>query len=93
MSYKEEIDVVLFIVINCVRVIKLREIILGNDDDFYVKRIVFGWGVVGMVVLDICEGEESVSVNCVVAYEVLFSLKKMCYFVFKTYVKEVFNLV
>ena len=44
-----------------------------------------------MVALDTCEGEESVSVNCVAAYEVLFSPKKMCHFVLKTHAKEVLN--
>lgn len=53
MFYRDDLDVGLFFGINCVWVIKLREVILGNDDDFYVKRIVFGWGVIGMVILDI----------------------------------------
>ena len=78
--------------INCERAIKPREIISGNDDDPYAKRTALGWGVVGMVALDTCEGEESVGVDRVAAYEIPFSTKKMCHFVcFKTHTKEILN--
>ena len=89
MPYKEEIDVALLLGINCARAIKPREIIPGNDDDPYAKRTALGWGVVGMVALDTCEGEESVGVDRVATYEVPFSPKKMCHFVLKTHTKEV----
>ncbi|XP_068674508.1 uncharacterized protein [Montipora foliosa] len=91
IPYKEEIDVALLLGINCARAIKPREIIPGNDDDPYAKRTALGWGVVSMVALDTCEGEESVGVNRVPSYEVPFSPKKMCHFVLKTHAKEVIN--
>ena len=53
MPCKEEIDVALLLGINSACGIKPRKIIPGNDDDPYAKRIALGWGVVGMVALDI----------------------------------------
>lgn len=42
-------DVGFFIGVNCMKVIKLREVIFGVDDDFYVVWIIFGWGVIGIM--------------------------------------------
>lgn len=91
MLYNDNLDVGLFLGINCARVIKLREIILGSDDDFYAKRIVFGWGVIGMVLFCVSECEE-LGVNRIFSREVQYDLKKICYFIFKAYTKEIFNL-
>ena len=50
---KEEVDVALLLGINSACGIKPREIIPGNYDDPYPKRIALGWGLLGMVALDI----------------------------------------
>lgn len=49
MFLNEDIEVGFFIGFNCSRVIKLLEVILGKENDFYVKKIVFGWGIIGVV--------------------------------------------
>lgn len=49
MFFDIGVEIGLLIGVNCFRAIKLYEVILGNDDDFYVKRIVFGWGIIGEI--------------------------------------------
>lgn len=92
MFYREDVEVGLFIGVNCIWVIKLIEVIFGREDDLYVKKIVFGWGVIGVVNLIKNEEDDSYCIcYCIVFLEVNFSNgKRMCYFVFKIKVKEIF---
>ena len=53
MPCKEEVDVALLLGIFSACGIKPREIIPGNYDDPYPKRIALGWGLLSMVALDI----------------------------------------
>ena len=94
MPYDEHVDVSLLLGINCARAIKPREIISGNDDDPYAKRTALGWGVIGLVTSGTCKYDDaSIGVNRIVAREVQFNTKKICYFALKMHTKEIVSPV
>ena len=45
MPYRSDVAVGLLIGTSCIRAIKPREIITGNDDVPYAKRTILGWGI------------------------------------------------
>lgn len=49
LFFNESFNVGVFIGFNCFKVIKLREIVVGRSEDFYVVWIFFGWCIVGLV--------------------------------------------
>ena len=94
MPYNEHVDVSLLLGINCARAIKPREIISWNDDDPYAKRTALGLGVIGLVTSGACKYDDaSIGVNRIIAHEVQFSTKKICYFALKTHTKEIVSPV
>lgn len=73
MFLNEDIEVGFFIGFNCFCVIKLLEVILGKVDDLYVKKMVFGWGIIGVVRLlneEDVEIKSEIVCNCIVICEV-----------------------
>ena len=90
---KEDIDVGLLIGANCIRAIKPREIIPG-DDDPYAKKTALGWGIVGRVTSNNSEVDSDICVNRIVTREV-FPAERLtqCNFVLRTQIKEVLNPV
>lgn len=101
MLYRKDLEVGLLIGINCLRVIKLWEILFGFDNDLYGVRIDFGWGIIGRVcfffLFDLNE-DYGVWINKIIIRELIsiYECSKFCWgliFVLKFCVKEVFNLV
>ena len=80
---------------NCTRAIKSTEVIPGREDDPYPKKTALGWGVIG-VVNPIRNEEDDGHCSChrIASLEVNPSNgKRMCHFVLKTKVKEIFQSV
>lgn len=101
MLYRNDLEVGLLIGINCLRVIKSREIIFGFDNDLYGVRIVFGWGIIGRVcfffLFDLYENYD-VWINKIIIRELIsidecVRFRYGVIFVLKFCVKEVFNFV
>lgn len=78
-------EVGFFIGFNCFRAIKLFVIILRKESDLYVKRIVIGWGIIGIVETYIeddveiesevaCNRKRLILSNLVKMYVLVFSL-------------------
>ena len=44
-------DVGLLLRCNCPRAIKSRGVILGKGEDLYAVRTLFGWGIIGPVIM------------------------------------------
>lgn len=75
--------------INCIKVIKLCEVIFGGDNDLYGFKIDFGWGIVGRVCKFLDEDFEELLkswVNKIVINEDVI-------FVVEFRVKEIISLV
>lgn len=50
---------------NCLKVLKLWEVIFGRDEDLYVVRILLGWGIIGLIVfINSVLGEEEGNLIC-----------------------------
>ena len=101
MPLDTEAEIGLLIGANCPRAIKPHEVILGNDDDPYVKRTALGWGIIGEIEP---QGQDNstadvkgdVFCNRIVTCEVRQAIqatsnKKVCHFALKTQVKEVLS--
>lgn len=89
MFYREGIRVGLFIGINCMYVIKQMEVIFRKEDDLYVRKFVFGWGVIGIVNLIKNEEDDSYCFcYCIVFVEVNFEFDERRR-VFVGYIKEI----
>ena len=101
MPLDTEAEIGLLIGANCPRAIKPHEVILGNDDDPYVKRTALGWGIIGEIEP---QGQDNstadvkgdVFCNRIVTCEVQQAIqatsnKKVCHFALKMQVKEVLS--
>lgn len=92
MPYREDVEVGLLIGTNCVRAIKLTEVIPGREDDPYAKKTALGWGVIGVVNPNKSEEDDNHSSrHRIASLEVQPSNgKRMSHFAVKTQAKEVF---
>ena len=93
MPYDSNVDVALLVGANCIRAIKPKEIIVGDEDDPYGLKTNLGWGVVGQAV----KGTERVSDDVARAYRtvaqevVIREERKVSFLVVPTQTKEVIN--
>ncbi|XP_063592525.1 uncharacterized protein LOC134769716 [Penaeus indicus] len=92
MPYSDDVEVGLLIGLNCIKAIKPKEIITGNDNDPYAKRTDLGWGIVGKVRGVDSKEVDVVSVHRTMMQEVIINHeKKCCLFTVPTKVKEIIN--
>ena len=94
MPYRSDVAVGLLIGTSCIRAIKPREIITGNDDDPYAKKTILGWGIVGTVEPGENKDVEDsqAMVNRTLCGEIQVGKdRKVCHFAFKTQTKEILS--
>jgi hypothetical protein len=94
MPYRSDVEVGLLIGTSCIRAIKPREIIIGNDGDPCAKSIILGWGVVGTVEpgenKDV-EDSQAI-VNRTLCGEIQVGKdRKVCHLAFKAQKKEILS--
>lgn len=95
LLYEEYLSIGLLIGNNCVCVLKLRFIVFGRLNDFYVICIMLGWGVVGVRNYGDYDSEIEVIVGCycIVIWEILSEEVLIGKFVFLKSCKEVMVLL
>lgn len=89
---EENFDVGILIGFNCLKVIKLKEVIVGKSEDLYVVWIFFGWSIVGLIsCLEIFLDEDGVVMcNWIIVYENMFEISYVS-FILEDKIKEVIN--
>ena len=87
MPYNPDVEISLLIGNNCPRIVRPREIIVGEEDEPYGQRSLLGWGIIGRVCKS-CEkkGENRDGVCSKIVVQETYS-----HFTFTTKVKEVIN--
>ncbi|XP_070569566.1 uncharacterized protein [Ptychodera flava] len=79
--FRDDVEIGLLIGYNCVRAIKPRNVILGEDDAPYAVKTILGWGVIGIV-------NKSMNYDDVRACRLVNTEERRCHFAFKTQTKE-----
>ena len=93
MPYDPNVDVALLIGANCIRAIKPKEIIVGDEDDPYGLKTHLGWGVVGQAVKESKIVSDDVArAFRTIAHEVVINEeRKVSFAVVPTQTKELIN--
>lgn len=96
VPYLPGVEIGLLIGINCIRAIKPKEVIPGNDDEPYALRTTLGWGIVGATdpeTSDENDSEFEVTSNRISCREVIGAQSnKVCHFLTPTKTKELLAL-